>query len=85
MLCSTLLCFLVLPIRLKPPLYGRPFGARVEVRHTRAHSDICYNGDLLAASPSPLELHLGITEGSTVTRMYIEEHLVKSGRVSRNL
>lgn len=30
---------------------------RVEVRHTRAHFNICYNGDLLAASPSLLELH----------------------------
>lgn len=30
---------------------------RVEVRHTRAHFDICYNGDLLAASPSLLALH----------------------------
>lgn len=30
---------------------------RVEVRHTRAHFDICYNGDLLAASPSLLGMH----------------------------
>lgn len=30
---------------------------RVEVHHTRAHFNICYNGDLLAASPSLLELH----------------------------
>jgi len=30
---------------------------RVEVRHIRAHFDICYNGDLFAASPFFLGLH----------------------------